>query len=244
MTDFMAWLRGHLAQGAVAPRYIQLAAAIETAIRQQVLAAEAFLPPERQMAEGLALSRVTVSKAMKLLEDKGLISRQQGVGTRVAMRIGYSLDKDSGFTAQALRHGSRVSNRWLLRTRVGAPAKAAAALGLAEGDEVIKLRRLRLLNGSPVSLETTYISPRFLPDPAQLEHSLYALWQSRGIVPEDKHFLLKAVSCSDEVAELLNVPCGAPLLHIIQTSRNAQGEALEFSDILCRSDVYEFEVNG
>lgn len=48
MTDFMAWLRGHLAQGAVAPRYIQLATAIETAIRQQVLAAEAFLPPERQ----------------------------------------------------------------------------------------------------------------------------------------------------------------------------------------------------
>ncbi len=133
MTDFMAWLRGHLAQGAVAPRYIQLATAIETAIRQQVLAAEAFLPPERQMAEGLALSRVTVSKAMKLLEEKGLISRQQGVGTRVAMRIGYSLDKDSGFTAQALRHGSSVSNRWLLRTRVGAPAKAAAALGLAEG---------------------------------------------------------------------------------------------------------------
>lgn len=109
---------------------------------------------------------------------------------------------------------------------------------------MIKLRRLRLLNGSPVSLETTYIPPRFLPEPAELEHSLYALWQSRGIVPEDKHFLLKAVSCSDEVAELLNVPCGAPLLHIIQTSRNAQGEALEFSDILCRSDVYEFEVNG
>ncbi len=90
MTDFMAWLRGHLAQGAVAPRYIQLAMAIETAIRQQVLAAEAFLPPERQMAEGLALSRVTVSKAMKLLEEKGLILRQQGVGTRVAMHIGYS----------------------------------------------------------------------------------------------------------------------------------------------------------
>ena len=45
MTDFMAWLRGHLAQGAVAPRYIQLATAIETAIRQQVLAAEAFCRP-------------------------------------------------------------------------------------------------------------------------------------------------------------------------------------------------------
>ena len=80
-----------------------------------MLAAEAFCRPNGRWRKA-ALSRVTVSKAMKLLEEKGLISRQQGVGTRVAMRIGYSLDKDSGFTAQALRHGSSVSNRWLLRT--------------------------------------------------------------------------------------------------------------------------------
>ncbi|MDO2152659.1 UTRA domain-containing protein, partial [Escherichia coli] len=78
----------------------------------------------------------------------------------------------------------------------------------------------------------------------ELEHSLYAVWKSRGIVPEGRHFLLKAVASNDENASLLNVQSGTPLLRIVQTSRNAQGEVLEFSETLCRSDVYEFEVKS
>ncbi|CAI1573287.1 Uncharacterized HTH-type transcriptional regulator yegW [Serratia fonticola] len=244
MNDFIAWLRQQFSQAAAAPRYIQLANTLEIAIKQRVLGVGDFLPPERVLAEALDLSRVTVSKAMKLLEGQALVSRQQGIGTRVAMHIGYSLNQDNGFTAQVLRSGSSVSNQWLLRSCIKAPSEVAKALELASGSIVVKLRRLRLMDGNPVSLETTYIPTRFLPDPEELEHSLYALWKSRGIVPEGRHFLLKAVASSDENASLLNVQSGTPLLRIVQTSRNAQGEVLEFSETLCRSDVYEFEVKS
>lgn len=244
MNDFIAWLRQQFSQAAAAPRYIQLANTLEIAIKQRVLGVGDFLPPERVLAEALDLSRVTVSKAMKLLEEQALVSRQQGIGTRVAMHIGYSLNQDNGFTAQVLRSGSSVSNQWLLRSCIKAPSEVAKALELASGSIVVKLRRLRLMDGNPVSLETTYIPTRFLPDPEELEHSLYSLWKSRGIVPEGRHFLLKAVASSDENASLLNVQSGTPLLRIVQTSRNAQGEVLEFSETLCRSDVYEFEVKS
>jgi GntR family transcriptional regulator len=244
MSDFISWLRQQFLQAAAAPRYIQLATTIESAIKQHVLAVGDFLPPERLIAESLDVSRVTVSNAMKLLDEKALISRQQGIGTRVAMHIGYSLNQDHGFTAQVLRNGSSVSNQWLLRIRMEAPADVAKTLEVANHSEVIKLRRLRLVDGNPVSLETTYIPLRFLPDPEVLEHSLYALWQSRGIVPEGRHFRLKAIASTDEIAELLNVHSGMPLLRIVQTSRNAKGEVLELSETLCRSDVYEFEVNS
>ncbi|AHG19579.1 GntR family transcriptional regulator [Chania multitudinisentens RB-25] len=245
MNDFITWLSEQFLQAVAAPRYIQLATTVEMAIKQHVLAVGDFLPPERLIADRLDVSRVTVSKAMKLLEEKGLISRQQGIGTRVAMHIGYSLNQDHGFTAQLLRNGSNVSNQWLLRTRMIAPAHVAKALEMENSHSmVVKLRRLRLVDGNPVSLETTYIPPHFLPDPELLEHSLYALWQSRGIVPEGRHFLLTAVASSEEIASLLNVQSGMPLLRIVQTSRNAKGEVLEFSETLCRSDVYEFEVNS
>ncbi|MGF6190359.1 GntR family transcriptional regulator [Serratia sp. 509] len=244
MNDFIAWLRQQFSQASAAPRYIQLANTLEIAIKQHVLGVGDFLPPERMLAEALDLSRVTVSKAMRLLEEKALVSRQQGIGTRVAMHIGYSLNQDNGFTAQVLRSGSSVSNQWLLRTRMTAPIEVAKALELASDSIVAKLHRLRLVDGNPVSLETTYIPTRFLPDPEELEHSLYALWKSRGIVPEGRHFLLKAVASSDENAGLLNVQSGTPLLRIVQTSRNAQGEVLEFCETLCRSDVYEFEVKS
>ncbi|WON76455.1 GntR family transcriptional regulator [Serratia sp. UGAL515B_01] len=244
MKDLTVWLQQQFLQAAAAPRYIQLATTIEVAIKQHVLEVGDFLPPERAIAQVLDVSRVTVSKAMKLLEEKALVSRQQGSGTRVAMHIGYSLNPDQGFTAQVLRSGSSVSNHWLLRIRTTAPADVAKALELEGNSVVVKLCRLRLTEGNPVSLETTYIPPHFLPDPEQLEHSLYALWQSRGIVPEGKHFLLKAVTCNEENGSLLNIHSGTPLLRIVQTSRNAQGEVLELSETLCRSDIYEFEVNS
>ncbi|KEY59590.1 GntR family transcriptional regulator [Serratia sp. DD3] len=244
MNNFIAWIRQHLSQTAAAPRYRQLASLIESAIKQRVIVVGDFLPPERVLAEGLVLSRVTVSKAMKLLEEKALVWRQQGVGTCVAMRIDYCLNQDHGFTAQVLCNGGCVSNQWLLRTYMPATTEVAKALEMDMGSTVVKLHCLRLLDGHPVSLETTYIPPHFLPEPEKLEHSLYALWQSQGITPQGRHFLLKAVACNDEYAHLLNIPSGMPLLCIVKISRNTQGQVLEFCETLCRSDVYEFEVNS
>lgn len=48
------------------------------------------LPPERVLAESLNISRVTVRKALALLENDGIIERQQGSGNRVSLSLaGY-----------------------------------------------------------------------------------------------------------------------------------------------------------
>ncbi len=48
------------------------------------------LPPERTLAESLNVSRVTVRKAMALLETDGIIQRVQGSGNRVSLSVaGY-----------------------------------------------------------------------------------------------------------------------------------------------------------
>ena len=46
------------------------------------------IPPERKLAEDLGVSRVTVRKALKLLEEEHIIERIQGSGTRVALEYG------------------------------------------------------------------------------------------------------------------------------------------------------------
>lgn len=242
--DFLHQVKMAFKHSALAPRYIQLATGLEEVISSGGLSAGDFLPPERVMAEALQLSRVTISKALAVLEEKQLISRLQGIGTRINPQIHYSLINEAGFTAHVIRHGGSVSNQWLLRCLIPACAKVAKFLGLAVDTQVAKLRRLRLMDGEPVSLETTYMPMDFLPEPEKVDESLYALWQSRGINPDKKQFNLKALACSADMAELLHVEPGTPLLRIQQISRDAQGNILEFSETLCRSDIYELEVWG
>ncbi|MCD7817437.1 MAG: GntR family transcriptional regulator [Lachnospiraceae bacterium] len=47
-----------------------------------------LIPPERKLSEELGVSRVTVRKALKLLEEEHVIERVQGSGTRVALQYG------------------------------------------------------------------------------------------------------------------------------------------------------------
>ena len=62
------------------PLYQQLQRAIREAIEQQVLAPNDALPPERELASELRVSRITVRKAIDALVEEGLLVRRQGSG--------------------------------------------------------------------------------------------------------------------------------------------------------------------
>ncbi|MBA0168614.1 MULTISPECIES: GntR family transcriptional regulator [Pectobacterium] len=242
MRELLLWVREQLAEASSAPRYMQLASLLESEINRRKALAGQFLPAERLIAQQLGLSRVTVSRSLSLLEEKGLIVRQQGVGTRVAQRLHYALSvEDEGFTALVLKQGGVAGSLWLEKTIQVPPAAIAAKMSLPEGEAVTYLRRVRLSNGEPVSLEATWIPQKFLPDPKALEQSLYQYWMTRGITPDKKRYRFKAITCAAEVATLLGIAAEAPALYCQLHIYNDRGELLEYSEAQCRSDVYEIQ---
>ncbi|WJV54324.1 GntR family transcriptional regulator [Pectobacteriaceae bacterium CE90] len=244
MQALLTKVRGILEQPSSAPRYMQLAAALELCIGQYNNLSGQFLPPERQIVQSLGLSRVTVSRSLALLEEKGLIVRQQGVGTRITQQLDYALNKeDVGFTAQIQQRGGIAGNIWLERTQLPIPSALIAEMKLSAGAMVTKLRRVRLLNDEPISLETVWIPQEWLPHPEEVELSLYQYWADRNIFPQNKRYRLRAVSCMPEIAEHLGVLAGTPLLLSRQHTYNAHGDLLEYCEIYCRSDIYEFQVS-
>lgn len=244
MQQLFHWVRSRLEEPSAAPRYLQLAMLLEQGINQNKGLLGQFLPAERLIAQQLALSRVTVSRSLALLEEKGLIVRQQGVGTRISQHLHYSLDhNESGFTTLVLQTGGVAGNRWLERTTMLLPDTVAANVPILRDETVTKLRRVRLINGEPASLETTWIPLGLLPEPERLEHSLYQYWAAQGIYPARKQVRIKAVACQSDVAGHLNIQPGMPLLFYRQHTYNAQRTLLEYCEIYCRSDIYEIQVS-
>ncbi|MDE9590966.1 UTRA domain-containing protein, partial [Xenorhabdus bovienii] len=88
------------------------------------------------------------------------------------------------------------------------------------------------------SLENTYIPRKYLPCPELLEGSLYAHWEKENIHLTNVNHKIKAIACPAELAELLNIAENSPLLQIHQISFNGQNDIIEFSEILCRGDIY------
>ncbi len=70
------------------PVYIRLARALKAAIERGDLPAGTRLPPERRLAESLAVSRTTVVLAYGQLRRQGLLESQQGSGTWVPQPAG------------------------------------------------------------------------------------------------------------------------------------------------------------
>lgn len=69
--------------GGVQPRYLALAESLSESIRSGQYPVGGLLPTEAELCDSFNVSRHTVREAIRKLRDLGLVSRHQGVGTRV-----------------------------------------------------------------------------------------------------------------------------------------------------------------
>src|SRR5512140_323499 len=65
------------------PRYQSVAEELSSAIREGIYSVGSMLPTESALCAKFGVSRQTVREATRLLIQVGLVSRHQGIGTRV-----------------------------------------------------------------------------------------------------------------------------------------------------------------
>ena len=85
------------------------------------------LPPERDLAEALSVSRMTVRQALASLAARGLVERGVGRGTfvREARPVLHDLTRVAGFTAEVERQGLEAGARILEAIECPAPEQVA-----------------------------------------------------------------------------------------------------------------------
>lgn len=236
-------LAGPLSADDPAPLYLRLQQRIREAIQCGDLRPTDALPAEREIADALNISRVTVRKALGGLVESGLLSQRRGSGTFVAQsspRVEQALSRLTSFTADMRLRGLKPTVRWLGREMSLASPQEAMRLSLSPSDTVSRLKRLRMASGTPMALELATVPTRFLPDPELVEGSLYDVLARRSALPVRALQRLSAANLEAEDARLLDVAPGSAALAIERLSFLDNGTPVEFTQSWYRGDTYDF----
>jgi len=225
------------------PRYVQLRRRLEDGIASGILPPNSSLPPERELAEITDLSRVTVRKAIHELVRDGLVEQRQGSGTFIlppVAKIEQSLSHLTSFTEDMSRRGMKTTSKWLERGVFVSTEREAEMLGLRAGDEVARIYRLRDAGGRPMALERASLPLDILPNPLEVQTSLYAVLERLGMRPVQAVQRISAINIGPDEADLLGVVEGAAGLSIERVSYLQNGRVAELTRSLYRGDAYDF----
>ena len=230
------------------PYYYQLREALRDRIVTGALAPGAQLPSEAEICRTFSVSRTTVRQALAELLNEGLIRKEKGRGTFVAQpKIQERLvERLTGFYEDMVAQGLRPRTKILERGVIAAPPSIAALLEMDSGSPVILIRRLRMVNNEPLLLVVTYIPQALCPgllEEELEEQSLYSVLEKKyGLHLARGRRYIEAVAATEQEAQLLGVPRGAPLVYLRSVTYLADGRPVEYYEAKHRGDRSRFEV--
>ena len=197
---------------------------------------------ERALAERLGIGRAVLRQAIERMEAEGTVRRVLGRSGGVFFndgRIQRHLNTVEGVPQMVLHQGRAIATR-VLRAEMGLPLPDERRnLRLDGGDAVVRIQRLRLVDGLSWSLDLSVLpAARFsglLNHP--LEGSLYHLLTSEyGLELDRADETVEAVPASAEQADVLGVPAAAALLEIRRLAWDVQGAPVEYARDFFRAD--------
>lgn len=225
------------------PLYRQVRETLIRRLVDRVWAPGQPLPSEMHLAAELGVSQGTVRKALDEMAAENLVVRRQGRGTFVA-----SHDEDrilfQFFKLVADDGERRFPESQVVSTARGrANAAEREALSLPRDGKVIRIRRIRKLDGAPLIVENLALPESLFPGlgEAPIPNNLYGLYASKfGIGVGRAREKLKAIAVAADDAAALGVPEGTPALLIDRLALSLEQIPVEWRVSICLTEGFHY----
>ncbi|HEY1089629.1 MAG TPA: histidine utilization repressor [Burkholderiaceae bacterium] len=197
------------------PQYLKVKNHLRDGVKAGTWAPGERLASESALTAQFGVSRMTVNRALRELEQEGLIERVQGVGTFVAQlhRIASTLqvrDVQEEIRERGHSHASRVH----ALGRVKATAEQAKVFGLKAGATLFHSLIVHLENGVAIQCEDRLVNPACAPDYLALDFTQATPTQHLlEVAPlTEARYTIEATLPSETEARLLAVGKREPCL--------------------------------
>ena len=231
------------------PLYQQIKGLILRSLQAGEWKAGDMIPSELDLAARFRVSQGTVRKAIDELATDNLLVRRQGKGTFVATHAEQHTQYRFLRLVPDHNHLDQqgpASRRIIECKRLRAPADVARQLQLRTGDPVLAVKRVLAFADAPTILEELWLpggpfKGLTLDTLAQDQGPMYALFEAqfgvRMVRAEEK---IKAVGAPEEVAELLALAAGEPVLMVERLAYTYNDVPMELRRAHYRTDTHHY----
>jgi GntR family transcriptional regulator len=187
---------------------------------------------------------MTIRQSLAALQADGLLYTIPGSGTYVA---GEKLSKKLvfvSFSEEIKEKGMKPSSQILKAEKVQVnDKKLAEVLQISVGDFAYRIKRVRLADGTPLSVEDTHIPCENAPGLLEqnLKGSLYEIFKEvyeRPVVKADSS--ISPILLDKDQAQVLKAQVNTPSLMFTLTAFDMRGRTMEHCISVKRGDKYDF----
>ena len=220
-------------------------------ICENELPVDSILPSEREWSDKTGASRLTVRRAIGELAQEGYVYGVHGKGTFVKhSKINNNLFALTSCTQDIIDQGRKASTKVLLSTVNTASSELASKLKIGVGSSIFSLKRLYFADDHPLNLTHTHIVRDYVPGIEDYDYekvSLYDVIEKKKEIPlKHAERFIKACSAPPDVASLMEVEPGFPLLYfvgIVYANIGDFEKPIECFSSYYRTDEFGFYIN-
>ena len=231
------------------PHYVRIRESLREMIAAGELERGQQLPSENELASQYGVSRMTVRQGISDLIDDGLLYRRHGVGTFVALpHIERDHTRLTDFFENSNIKGVQTRASILNIEINPVDSKIAKALSLEKGELSIHIKSIRFANDVPVTLHDAYIPHKLFAElikddlnSLEIQH-LWTLFENLGVRVKNAVQRVEARGADQEIARLMQINMGAPILYKERTVFADDGTPVEFTYCYNRGDMYSLTV--
>lgn len=160
------------------PTYLQVYNKIKQMIQEGVYSVGTFLPSESELEEMFQVSRTTIRKSVKMLNEDGIVTVRQGSGTIInGNRITQNYNKVNSVTESLRRKGYTVTTGSMMIDILPASVTLAKELEIPINEKVARVQRVQYANGTAIAIMTNYIPYCLVKGIEQYQNQFVGLYQ-------------------------------------------------------------------